>query len=185
MNHADHIALIRAGVHHARGMWADFGSGRGAFTCALAEILPAPSQLYAIDRDAAALTALRGTIARHYPDHLLVTLKADFTRPLNLPPLDGILVATALHFYSAERQLSILRQLIGYLKPGGTIIIVEYDVSHAVSYIPHPLDYSGWLTLAEQLNLENPHRIGRYRRSSGGFIYAAAAISAGLVPNSS
>ena len=37
MDHTDHVNLIRAGVSTG-GVWADFGSGGGAFTLALADV---------------------------------------------------------------------------------------------------------------------------------------------------
>jgi len=39
MEHADHVFLLREGVMDAGETWADFGSGTGAFTLALADLL--------------------------------------------------------------------------------------------------------------------------------------------------
>lgn len=44
MDHADHVALLRAGVvvpetHGGAATWADLGAGAGAFTLALADLL--------------------------------------------------------------------------------------------------------------------------------------------------
>lgn len=41
MNHGDHVALLREGVHRrgAGAVWADLGAGDGAFTLALADLL--------------------------------------------------------------------------------------------------------------------------------------------------
>lgn len=39
MNHADHVKLLRDGIHAPGGIWAYFGSGHGAFTLALADLL--------------------------------------------------------------------------------------------------------------------------------------------------
>jgi len=38
MDHKDHVNLLRNGITNAGGVWADFGSGQGAFTLALAEL---------------------------------------------------------------------------------------------------------------------------------------------------
>jgi tRNA A58 N-methylase Trm61 len=45
MDHQDHIALLRDGVATEYGIWADFGSGTGAFTLALAELLNPSGQI--------------------------------------------------------------------------------------------------------------------------------------------
>ena len=55
MDYADHVALLRDGVPHERGTWADLGAGDGAFTLALADLLPEGSTIHAIDRDRSAL----------------------------------------------------------------------------------------------------------------------------------
>ena len=39
MNHEDHVRLLRKGIVEPGGVWADFGSGAGAFTLALADLL--------------------------------------------------------------------------------------------------------------------------------------------------
>jgi ubiquinone/menaquinone biosynthesis C-methylase UbiE len=39
MDRQEHINLLRGGVPAPGGVWADFGSGAGAFTLALAELI--------------------------------------------------------------------------------------------------------------------------------------------------
>ena len=39
MNHQDHVNLLRGGVLSTGVIWADLGSGTGAFTLALADLL--------------------------------------------------------------------------------------------------------------------------------------------------
>ena len=39
MNHDDHVALLRGGIDQPGGVWADVGSGTGAFTLALADLI--------------------------------------------------------------------------------------------------------------------------------------------------
>jgi len=38
MKHTEHVNLLRRGIPAPGGVWADFGSGTGAFTLALAEL---------------------------------------------------------------------------------------------------------------------------------------------------
>ncbi len=59
MRHLDHISLIRQAIPVTWGVWADLGSGEGAFTLALADILPEKSIIYSIDKDPASLEIQR------------------------------------------------------------------------------------------------------------------------------
>ncbi len=73
---------------------------------------------------------------------------ADFTQPLALPPLDGLVMANALHFHRHKEP--IVRRLRGYLKPGGRFVLVEYNADIGNPWVPYPLSYRTWEALAEQ-----------------------------------
>ena len=99
MNHDDHVRLIAAGLErNSGGVWADFGAGSGAFTLALRDLAGPEIELIAVDRDRGSLRALRDAMARQFPGTRLQTIEADFRDPLQLPPLDGIIAANAIHF---------------------------------------------------------------------------------------
>ncbi len=157
MQHADHVALLRGGVPGPGGVWADFGSGRGAFTLALAELLGPGSQLYSIDRDAGALRDQARLMADRYPGVLLRTVAADFTHPLRppLPALDGLVMANALHYVPDRQKAAVVQLLKGYLAPGGRWLLVEYNVDRGNPWVPHPLAYPTWETLARQCGFEH------------------------------
>ncbi len=55
MNHRDHVNLLRSAIPAPGGIWADVGSGSGAFTLALAELVGPQGVIYSVDRDEAAL----------------------------------------------------------------------------------------------------------------------------------
>ena len=152
MNHSDHVSLLRAGVATPGGVWADFGAGRGAFTLALADLLGPGGVIYAVDRDAGALRGLARELSTRFPGVTLHPLAADFTRPLPpaLPPLDGALMANALHFVSDEHKVEVARRIAGSLKSGGRLLLVEYNVERGNPWVPHPLSYGRWETLARQ-----------------------------------
>jgi len=149
MNHPDHVRLLRGGV--AAGVWADVGSGSGAFTLALADVLGAGSEIYSIDRDAGALREQARTMQAQFPTVTLHTHLADFTRPLNLPLLDGIVAANALHF--VREKAPVIHLLKSYLKPGGRLVVVEYNVDSGNVWVPHPFSFGAWEKLAQQAGL--------------------------------
>lgn len=148
MNHADHVALLQGGIADPGGIWADFGAGSGAFTLALADLLGPGGQIIAIDKKQGLLQRQRREMEKRFPGVRLKTLQADYTKPLELPPLHGVLMANALHF---QRQKDGVLQLIyGYLRLGGRLILVEYNVDRGNLWVPHPLSYPTWEKLAER-----------------------------------
>ena len=107
MNHTDHVNLLRDGVPVPGGIWADFGSGSGAFTLALAELLGSDGKIYSVDKDRRALQSQERVMHSQFPQVTVRYLPADFTRPLDLPTLDGIVLANALHFQRYRTQVAI------------------------------------------------------------------------------
>src|SRR5688572_3323616 len=99
MNHSDHVNLLRNGVPAQGGVWADLGSGTGAFTLALADLIGPTGAIHSVDRDGSALREQERAMRARFPQTAVHSLNADFTRPLDLPPLDGIVMANALHFH--------------------------------------------------------------------------------------
>jgi ubiquinone/menaquinone biosynthesis C-methylase UbiE len=98
MDHQDHVHLLHGGIPQPGGVWADLGSGSGAFTLALAECLGAEGEIYSVDKNGGELQRQQQAMHARFPAVIVHYLTADFTRPLPLPPLDGIVVANALHF---------------------------------------------------------------------------------------
>jgi SAM-dependent methyltransferase len=150
MNHTDHVDLLRTGVPAAGETWGDFGSGTGAFTLALAELLGPEGEIYSIDKDRGALRGQERAMQARFPQTTVHYLAGDFTRPLNLPTLDGIVLANALHFQPYKAQARVVQLLKSYLRPGGRLILVEYDVDRGNLWVPHPLSYPTWENLARQ-----------------------------------
>jgi ubiquinone/menaquinone biosynthesis C-methylase UbiE len=157
MNHTDHVYLIHAAVPNSGGVWADFGAGAGAFTLALAECMGASGTIYGIDQDEAALRQNQRLITTQFPTIASRYLVANFTQAIPLPPLDGLVIANALHFY--RRKEPILRQLISYLKPGGRFVIVEYNVDHGNQWVPYPFTYTAWEALAMFVGLTQTRQL--------------------------
>ena len=75
---------------------------------------------------------------------------ADFTKPLSLPPLDGIVMANSLHFIANQQKPSVLALVKSYLKPDGRLILVEYNVDQGNFAVPYPFSYRMWEGLAKR-----------------------------------
>jgi len=159
MNHHDHVFLIRRGVipptgiPQPGGVWAEFGSGSGPFTLALAECLGPGGRIYSVDKDRRALARQTQILQERYPQVQLTTIQADFTRHLDLPELDGVLAANALHFLRDKTRA--LTQIRNLLKPDGRLIVVEYNVDRGNLWVPYPFSYPTWEKLARENGFSN------------------------------
>ena len=148
MNHSDHVHLLQNGIPSSGGIWADFGSGAGAFTLALAELIGANGDIYSVDQDQDALREQEQAMRRKFPSHNVHYIHADFTRPLDLPILDGIVIANALHFQPHAAKDKSLKRILDYLHPGGRLIVVEYNVDRGNVWVPYPMSYPTWESIA-------------------------------------
>ena len=178
MNHADHVALIRAGVEGGgspRLRWLELGAGRGAFTLALAELLGPGGGIDAVDRDGGDLRRLAEELNARFPATRLRTIQADFEAPLDPPGVayDGLLAANALHF--VEDPAAVLRALLPSLRPAARVIVVEYDADVGNQWGPFPFSSGRWEEIAAAVGLEDTRRIGRIPSRFLGAIYAAAS----------
>lgn len=155
-------------------VWADLGAGTGTFTRALGELLGPGSTVHAVDRSPDELRALRGL---QLPGGAaLHVLRGDFEEPLDLPTLDGALMANSLHFSSSQE--STLRQVVGLLRPGGRLLLVEYDRTRENRWVPHPVPPGRFRELAAEVGLSAPEEIGRRPSAYQRRMYAAVARKA-------
>jgi ubiquinone/menaquinone biosynthesis C-methylase UbiE len=152
VKHADLVALIQDGVHAKGGRWADLGAGEGAFTLALADLLGPGAHITAVDRDAGSLRRLAAEVGRGLPSAAIEVVAADFTRPLRLSGLDGVLMANSLHFVRDKRP--VLESVRELLRPGGSLVIVEYGADRGNPWVPHPFSYPTWERLALEAGFE-------------------------------
>lgn len=174
MDHQDHIALIQAGIPAPGGIWADFGSGSGAFTLALADLLGPGGVIYSIDKDARALRQQEQALRARFPQVAVHILHQDYTHPLSLPPLDGALMANALHFQQDKE--SILRAILGLLRPGGRFILVEYNSDRGNPWVPHPLSFPTWQALAGKVGFASTRMLASRPSRFLDEIYAALSL---------
>jgi ubiquinone/menaquinone biosynthesis C-methylase UbiE len=166
--------LLQPGIPGPSGVWADLGCGDGIFTAALHTLIRPGGEIYAVDKDRRALQSLQREFAAHYPGATLHPLVADFTAPIKLPTLDGLLMANALHF--VRHKTPLLSRLSRLLAPGGRLIVVEYNTARGNYAVPHPLDEVGFLELADAAGLHGARVISRIPSSFLGEMYAGLAL---------
>jgi ubiquinone/menaquinone biosynthesis C-methylase UbiE len=175
MQQSEMVALIRGGVPGPDGIWADLGAGTGNFSWALAELIGPHGTIYAVDRDGKAIRQLHERSARADPGAAIIPLQADITHPLDLPVLDGVLLANALHFIRDQK--AALALAAGYLRPGGRLLLVEYDLRAPLPWAPFPVSFALFQSLASSAGLIAPATIGRrVSPSSGVAMFAAMAL---------
>jgi ubiquinone/menaquinone biosynthesis C-methylase UbiE len=160
MDHNDHVNLLRPANLSKGGTYADFGAGSGAFTLALRELVGSDAIIYAVDKNRSSLKELESSHrARFHMIDNLILLKGDFSRPLEIPPLDGIIMANSLHFFKDKEK--ILRHVRGSLKPNGGLLLVEYNVDSGNLWVPHPLTFETLQTLTPRAGFTEPRLLAK------------------------
>ena len=181
MNATDALRLIEGAIPPGAGAWADLGAGDGTFTRALVELLGPKVRVYAVDRDSRALAAVERWATK--TGAKVIPVVADFTRPFDLPdldgPLEGMLFANALHFVR-DADIVVAR-LAEWLRPGGRVVIVEYDRRPASRWVPHPLPATRLPPLAASAGLSTPVIMATRPSAYGGDLYVATADRLGRV----
>lgn len=152
-------------------VWADLGAGTGLFTRALAAILGNDCTIYAVDRNAAALNE----IEHHQHPGSIITVVRDFASDnLDLPLLDGVLMANALHF--VKEKVPFLKRIHSMLKDNGRLIVVEYDFSHSNPWVPYPIAFGSLKTLLHDAGFRQTQKLSelpsRYQPAN---IYSAVS----------
>jgi len=174
MEHKDHVYLLHDGVPGHGGAWADLGSGWGAFTLALADLLGPGAEIYSVDKDRGSLREQERALASRFPQTGVHYMTADFTRPIDLPPLDGIVIANALHY--VRHKEPVLQLLRSYLKPGARLVLVEYNSDHGNPWVPHPLSFPNWEALATRSGFTATRLLARVPSRFLNEIYSALSF---------
>lgn len=153
LKHSEALNLLHPAGIHPGETWADLGAGAGTFSKVLAELTGLPGTIHAVDKDKHAL----GQLSRDRPS--IITHHQDFTEPLDLKNLDGILMANSLHFVRKQSQLLETLSSSSYLKPNGKFIIIEYNITRANPWVPFPVSFERLKELAAQLSLREPVKV--------------------------
>jgi ubiquinone/menaquinone biosynthesis C-methylase UbiE len=174
MDHQDHVALLHP-ANLPPGTWADLGAGSGAFTLALRELLGPNAEVYAVDRDQNRLNILEQVYQSRFGDtENLHLIRGDFTDPIHLPLLDGILMANSLHFFRDKEK--VLRHVGAFLKTGGALLLVEYNVDRGNPWVPHPLSFETFRDLASRVGFSQLRRLATRPSSFLREFYSAIAF---------
>ncbi len=175
MKHNDHVRFLRKGVPEPGGVWADLGSGSGAFTLALADLLGKTGRIYSVDKDRWVLKEQEQAMRSLFPSASVEFLVADFTQRLDLPPLDGIVMANSLHYVRDKGAL--LQRIHSYLKSQGRLLLVEYNVDRGNLWVPYPLSYTTWEGLAQQNNFSDTQLLEKVPSRFLGEMYSAISFA--------
>jgi ubiquinone/menaquinone biosynthesis C-methylase UbiE len=174
MDHTDHVNLLRPADLPTGGTWADFGAGSGAFTLALRELVGPHANIYAVDKDQRALRDLeKAHRERFATSQNIHSVRADFGGALSLPPLDGIVMANSLHYFKDREK--ILRHVRSFLKLNGALLLVEYNVDSGNLWVPYPLSFDTFGTLAPRAGFSEPQMLANHPSRFLKEFYSAAA----------
>lgn len=168
------MRLIRDGVVGGGTTWADLGSGEGAFTLALADLLGPGGSIHTVDRDRGALEVQLRRLQAAFPGVAVEPIVADFTSAIELPPLDGVVMANSLHFVRDKGP--VLELVRGYLRPGGRLVLVEYGADRGNPYVPWPLSFATWSRVAAEAGFRDTRQLGSVPSRFLGSIYAALSL---------
>ena len=148
-------------------IWCDLGCGEGLFTLTLATLLAAGSTIYAVDRNQPAL--------KRIPDEhngvSILKSRGDLNdHNLQIPPVDGVLIANALHFI--PKQEDLLRRL---RRISERFLIVEYEQSQSSRWQPYPVSFQKLGKLFQAAAVHSVMQISTRKSRFGGIMYSALA----------
>lgn len=175
MNAAQRLTLLRSGNPRPGEHWADLGCGEGAFTLPLAKVLGSRGSIIAIDRDPDALDKLQNAL--HKLDGRDVARidrrLGEITSLPDLPRLDGVVLGNALHYVA--QPAPVLARVNDALRPGGRIVLIEYDRADRNPWIPHPIPVSVLSALAQAAGIPPFDVVARVASDFGPMVYAAVS----------
>ena len=132
--------------------------------------------IHAVDRDRGALAELRASFVSSVPVAQLRVHVADFTKPLELHDIDGVVMANSLHFVADKAP--VLKRVRAILRPGGRFVLVEYDSDRGNDWVPYPLSFETWTQVASEAGFVDTRRLATVPSRFLGRIYSALSLTA-------
>ena len=114
-------------------------------------------------------------LAGRFSDVGVVPVVADFTIPIDLPQLDGIVMANSLHF--VRDKAPVLQLIRGYLRPGGRLVLVEYAADRGNEWVPYPLSFATWSVLAADAGFRETRQLASVPSRFLDSIYSALSFA--------
>jgi ubiquinone/menaquinone biosynthesis C-methylase UbiE len=105
---------------------ADLGAGTGLFSLPLAKAVPA-GRVYSVELDEGFLTQIRGKAKTENVTNIVPVL-GKFTDPA-LPGRDVDVAFFHDVLHHVENREAYLKSVAGYLKPGGRIVVIEFNAA--------------------------------------------------------
>lgn len=166
MTIADARSLIEKAPRFTTKSWLDLGCGNGTFTYALAELLPSGSTIYAVD-------IYKQSLKKNHGQAQILFIQQDFEKErLNIPPVEGIILANALHF--VKEKPAFIRKLKEYFTPTPIQwILVEYEDRLPNQWVPYPVSFSDIENLFIQEGYPVVRKLAVRESLYGGQMYSA------------
>jgi SAM-dependent methyltransferase len=156
MRPAEAAEFLRPGVDPRHRVWADLGAGSGTFTQALRQLLGSGATIYAVDADRNAVARLR-QLASTSSEATIVPVAADVadlasSAELDNVTWDAVLLANVLHYFVDP--VRVLDDVASRIRPGGRVVLIEYDRTTANPWVPHPIPSTRARDLASSAGLD-------------------------------
>ena len=138
MTHKDHVELLKKAVpENSGGVWADIGSGDGAFTLALRDLAGPEVEIFSVERDRGRLESQKRNFQHEFPGTSIHFMRTGVEDILILPPLDGLIMANSLHYFEHKEQiLNKIIKKVRHTRVGsdkGAKILAEFKLTSSIN----------------------------------------------------